>query len=196
MPRFPHLCAVALPVALALSCAIRIGAQASGVRFPVTSTVVAAALTRSGLSVYATEIEIPSALSAATSEPQMHLTAAEILSDGRLRVRLACLQARECQPFFALVHLATAPQAVEALVRVQKDLQRTDTPVHHSDPDRMKAGQRATLLMGDAHMRIVLPVIAIDSGAPGAEIRVNSVDRKQTFRVVVLDSGTVQGMLP
>ena len=60
----------------------------------------------------------------------------------------------------------------------------------------VRPGDHAVLLLEDSHMRITLPVIAIDSGRVGGEVRVSSLDRKTTFRAIVLESGAVRGDLP
>lgn len=197
MPRFPFLSAGCSLLALAAAAStIPLQAQTPGERFPLTGAVVAAALNRTGLAVVATQIDLPSPLSAATKEPQLRVTMADLLPDGRLRVRLACQQTGDCMPFLATVRLPSAPESLTAMANLQKTVKTASTPIHPAATGHLLAGQHATLLMEDNRMRIALEVISIDSGVPGSEVRVSSLDRKQTFRAVVVDAGTVRGTLP
>ena len=66
----------------------------------------------------------------------------------------------------------------------------TTTPQH---PQGITVGAHITLELTDPQMHIHLPAIAIDTGAPGTDIRVASLDRKHTWRGTVLDANTVQG---
>lgn len=195
MPRFlHHRSRCALAAAFCLAGGLPLCAQTPG-RFPLSAVAVAAALTRTGLPVEAAQIELPGALSATTPEPQLRITSADLLPDGRLRLRVSCRQAGDCQPFLAAVRLPSEQQSMASLENLQKAL-ATDTPARRSSVDRLLAGQQATLLMENAHMRITIPVIVIDSGTPGSEVRVSSLDRKQIFRGVVADPGVVRGVLP
>ena len=123
------------------------------------------------------------------------MTTAELLPDSRLRVRLACAQASECQPFLATVTVPTKTGALENISALRSSFP-SHVPIGTVHSLGLRAGQRAILLMEDEHMRIALPVISIDSGAVGSEVRVSSVDRKQLFRGTVLSAQTVRGSLP
>ena len=45
-------------------------------------------------------------------------------------------------------------------------------------------------------MRISVPVISIDSGGIGKDVRVSSLDRKITYQATVVNAQVVQGSLP
>ena len=179
---------------LAVAGSVPLPAQTGG-RVPLTGASVAAALAGTGMQVDASEVELPDSLTAAAGEPQLHVTGAELLPDRRLRVRLVCGQPGTCQPFFATVRSASAAGDAAWLT----GLPGATSPGAPRPPNpggRLLAGGHATLLLEDGHMRITVPVLAIDTGAPGAEVRVSSLDRKQTYRAVVADAGTVRGTLP
>lgn len=169
-------------------------AQTAQPRVPVTPDMVATALSRQGLAVSADQLEMPVQLTAA-GVPDLQVTKAELIAPQKLRVRLTCAAAAPCQPFLALVRLHSIAAGLHELSQLQAT-PSTQTAGRTVYSDRLLAGQHVTLLMEDAHMRIRLPVIAIDSGAHGAEVRVASLDRKQNYRGVVEDAGTVRGALP
>ncbi len=165
-------------------------------RVPLTGAVVAAALTGAGLHVEGSQIELPGALATTNTDPQLRVTGAELLPDGHLRVRLACRQAGECQPFMATLRSSSAPEAMAGLLALRQGLQPPSAAHSSGYTDRLIAGQHATLHLESTHMLITVPVVAIDSGAPGTEVRVSSLDRKQLYRAVVTDASTVRGALP
>ncbi len=164
-------------------------------RVPLTGATVAAALTGAGLPVEGSQIELPGALATTNTDPQLRVTGAELLPDGHLRVRLACRQAGECQPFMATLR-SSGPEAMAGLLALRRSLQPPSAAHSNGNTDRLIAGQHATLHLESTHMLITVPVVAIDSGAPGTEVRVSSLDRKQLYRAVVADAGTVRGALP
>jgi hypothetical protein len=161
-------------------------------RIPLTAPMIASALQMAGFGVTPAQLQVPGFLTAATATPKLQLSAVDLLPDGRLRVRLACEQASECVPFLVTVqgigHPATGIAALQkTMARGAGDLSRGAL---------LQAGQHTTLVMQSDHMLISLPVIAIDSGRPGTDIRVSSLDRKQIFRGVVTEEQTVRGTLP
>lgn len=196
--RFPRHRSIVVPAAvlafaatLATPPALR--AQGSEGHYPLAPATVAAALEKAGLPLTLAQLDLPGALSATTATPELRVTNAELLADGRMRVRLACRERGQCQPFLATVALGATDNPLAGVASLNAGLH--DAPTVPSDP-RLQAGQHVTLLMEDEHMRIALPVIAIDSGKAGAEVRVSSPDRKKTFRGIVVGDRVVRANLP
>lgn len=168
-------------------------------RVPLNATMVANALSAQGFPVDPSRVELPSGLSTVGVKPQFRVDTAELLPEGRFRIRLSCAQVGECLPFVVTVQTTSSSGGLHDLAALQGHITAPTTP--RASPGQriavhLLAGSRATLLMEDIHMRIAVPVIAIDSGLPGEEVRVTSLDRKQTFRAVVADARTVKGELP
>ena len=195
MPRILIQLAGFFPLFAAVTASLPLTAQTVE-RVPLTGAVVAAALTGAGLHVEGSQIELPGSLATTNTDPQLRVTGAELLPDGRLRVRLACRQAGECQPFMATLRSSSTPEAMAGLLALRRSFQSTFAEHPNGNTDRLLAGQHATLHLESTHMYITVPVVAIDSGAPGAEVRVSSLDRKQLYRAVVADPSTVRGALP
>jgi hypothetical protein len=186
-------CALLLALLVFGECSV---AQALGVatRIPLTPTVVASVLAGAGLPVDPKELEIPADLSIRNAESRLRITGAELLSDARIRVKLACESVGDCQPFLVIVHSQSTEQGLSGLAKLQKAVD-TDPRTRISLPGRLQAGQRATFVLEDSQMLISMPVVLIDTGGPGVEVRVSTLDRKQTFRGVVSRSGVVRGSL-
>lgn len=190
--RLPQL-AGCLAAVFAVCAGVPMQAQAAQ-RTPIAAAAVAAALSQAGLRADLSRIDLPGTLSS-SAEPQLRVNSAELLPDGRLRVRLVCGQTSACQPFFVTVHSASASDAATSLAGMQIERQ-TGAPTRPMASVHVVAGQHTTLLLADEHMRITLPVIVVDSGSQGAEVRVSSLDRKQTFHALVTETGALRGMLP
>ena len=182
--------AVFLVTAAALS-----RAQAPLPRFPLTSTLVSAALEVAGLRVTPAQIVLPLQLATESEHPVLHVIGAELVSGSRLRIRLACNSNRDCQPFFALVERSSTDPALNFMASLPSS-SAPDLPIRTGTAPGIRAGQHATLLMEDDHMRISVPIISIDSGAVGKEVRVSSLDRKTTYQATVLGPQMVRGSLP
>lgn len=167
-----------------------VAAGASPTRYVIPAAAVAAVLAEAGLPVTATRLHLPGAVSARTEWPALKATAAEQRGNGALAVRMACRNSSECMPFFVTVDAAEDRDVLAAFAA------RSFAPAREGAPANAAGvgiGARVKLELADAQMRIELPVIAIDTGAPGAEVRVASLDRKHTWRGVVVDATTVRG---
>ena len=154
------------------------------IRYPVSPVAVAAALTAAGLPTSAAQLRMSIPLYATTPSPELHIRSAEPRPDASLRLRVVCSNPVECMPFFASIEGA-ANAASLAVFAAQ--------PAPPRPAAGVAVGAHVTLELADRQMRIHLPAVAIDTGAPGAEVRVASLDRKHTWRGVVVDAGTVKG---
>ncbi len=164
-------------------------------RIPITALAVAQILAQSGLVVDPRQIQLPASLTSSTELPTLRMDGAELLPDGRLRVRISCQQAGQCQSFLASVETHGTGDSLATLGAFDSNRARAGS-TRSTSLSALQAGKPATLLMEDPHMRIQLPVIAIDSGAVGAAVRVSSLDRKQIFHGVVTREQTVKADLP
>jgi hypothetical protein len=166
------------------------------VRYTISPAAVSRLLQAEGVLAPAEQLVLPPALSATEASPSLRLQTAELLPDGRLRVRIACQRAAACHPFFATARCTASEGGLAMLARLQRQPEAGSPAARTSEPAGLVAGRQVTLSLETRRMRITLPVIAIDSGKPGAEVRVASLDRKQVYRAVVADAGSVRGVLP
>lgn len=170
-------------------------AQASLGRFPLTSMTVTTALGAAGLNVTPSQIALPLQLTTESANPILHVTGAELVSTSRLRIRLACDSSRDCLPFFALVDIKSTNPGLRFISSMHSS-STPDLPIRTGTASAIQAGQHAMLLMEDDHMQISVPIISIDSGAIGKEVRVSSLDRKITYQATVISGQVVRGILP
>lgn len=163
-------------------------------RFALSADAVAATLAEEGLVVSPAQVQLPLPLTATNATPAMRVTAAELLPDGRMQLRVACRDPKACLPFHVIVDLHGRAAALAGIAGLHSSSDSA-SQLPRSEDAALRAGAHATLLIEDRHMRIQLPVISMDSGAAGSEIRVSSLDRKTIYRGVVVDRGLVRGSL-
>lgn len=167
--------------------------EAPPVRSVVSASAVAEALAAAGMPVTAGRVHLPGVVTARTKAPTLKLTGAQQRAGGALAVRVACQTAGECMPFFATVD----PEGDHDVLAAFAARRFAPAPTAALRPGAagITVGALVTLQLADTQMRIDLPAVAIDTGAPGAEVRVSSLDRKHTWRAVVVDAKTVRGGL-
>ena len=170
-------------------------AETASARVPLTTASVSVALQGIGFNVCPAQIELPLQLTTESATPDLHVVSAELVNSNHLRVRLTCENSRNCLPFFALVKLD--PNHLNlSLIAASTSGFPPAPQVKAEETNALRAGQHATLFMEDEHMRISFPVISIDSGAIGKDVRVSSLDRKLTYQAKVVSAQVVRGNLP
>ena len=180
---------------LLLSVTIFSRARAETARFPITARQISQMLLPTAVSLDPADVELPLPLSTAVSSPHLAIRGADLVGETHLRLRIYCTVPGECLPFFVILnfhdkqHAASAQDVFNSSFSPVLPINPAGTPVVH-------AGERAVLLLEDHHMQITLPVITIDTGKLGTEVRVASLDRKQTYRGFVVEAGVVRGALP
>ena len=183
-----------LPLLILWSTA-RLLAQTETNRFPLSVDRISQALLTSGLLTQAGDIELPMPLFTSVPSPQLAVVGSEAAADARLRLRISCVSHEECVPFFILVNLHDKQRALDAQAVLRAKF-RAVSPTKLPSSPAVLAGEQAVLLLGDDHIEIRLPVVTIDTGKVGAEVRVASLDRKRTYRGLVIETGIVRGELP
>ena len=175
-------------------------AQQPLIHYPIPPALVASTLTER---VSPDRIQLPSGLSSTVADPILHLLTADLRPDGNLSLRLACRTSAECLPFFA--NLATADRT-EALTLLSS--LRNSPPISPKAPvtaaptapdthaARVSVGSHVRLQLSDLQMHIQIEGIAIDTAEAGHEVRIASLDRRYTWRGIVIDATTVKGDLP
>lgn len=200
-----RLLALLLPVAASLASAQKVG----GVCYPITSATVADSLRANGVGVNSSQVRLPMKLTASVPAPQFEIVATRRVNDQEIRLELRCHGIDVCLPFDALVGVADA-NAVTVKMQplrpgggstrgagprseIANDASRPD--VKDGTAPQLRVGMQAVLVIEDGCMQIHFPVIAIDSGSLGSLVRVSTLDRKKTFRALVIGDGVVRGVI-
>ncbi len=172
--------------------------QPPAVRYAVPISRVASALAEKSVDLPPDRIHLPPAITSSVPQPTLRLVAAELRQDDALSLRLACRTSSECLPFFAIVSMPDHAEALIALNALRGSFNTgADTGAARTQHRTgISVGNHVTLELSDRQMHIQLQGIAIDTGEPGHEIRVASLDRRHTYHGIVVDPNTVKGDLP
>ena len=195
---------------------VLIAQRALPARYPISEAAIAGVLRARGLDVEPTQIRLPMQISSPSASPGLEIVSAQRFGGVRVRLRLRCQKVSECLPFYVVLNLrseselqlfvpgsnapamssgqpfaAAAQREISWPVSAQARGGAVSLPV--APATGVHVGEHITLLIQDGHMQIQLPALAIDTGAPGSEVRVCSEDHKKTFRGFVLDANTVRG---
>jgi len=181
-----------LPVPI-LFAAMALPAVAASGRVAITTEQVATAINAAGMKVSADQIELLTEVVATNSAPALKVESMERWGDHRMKLRLDCVKAQECLPFFVAVQWSQA----KAIPSVSAE--HSSSAFFAAKPDSnsfiVRAGSPAVLLLDGDHIHIRLPVVCLENGALGQTIRVASKDHRQTYTAEVGDNAVLRGKL-
>ncbi|HEY4011122.1 MAG TPA: flagella basal body P-ring formation protein FlgA [Acidobacteriaceae bacterium] len=177
-------------------------------RYLISPVLIADVLWRYGVKVTPNEVQLPVSLSAIDPIPHLEIVSMTRVTDDVVQLQWRCRDAGECLPFYVLLNLPTVTAtSLIASARLKSGL-AVRTPGQGAGPAQLHTpevpeqamakvhpGSHVTLLLEDLQMRIQLPAVALDSGSPGADIRVATPDHRKIFRATVVDQSVVKGDL-
>lgn len=152
---------------------------------------IAAAMTNAGAPVVPDQIELLSSVPAAKENPKLKLVSVSPVNGDLVMARLRCESTRVCLPFYVLVHWRQdgAPSDVAALWR--KGVLPGPHPLRKEEI-LVRRGKNATMIFEGKNIRMTLPVLCLQSGGKGQQIRVMSKDPKRIYVARVSGEGTVR----
>jgi hypothetical protein len=187
MTRHNFISTLILPLALACPVAVMAAQNA------ITTEQVVAAMSTAGLNTSAKQVVLLTDVVASTNAPTLKVESMEHWGDRGMKVRLSCAKPEECLPFFVAIRgsqaQAVPPDVADhssaAILRVKSD----------SNSFVVRAGSRETLLLDGDRVHIQLVVVCLENGAVGQNIRVASLDHKQTYTAEVSGNKVLRGRL-
>lgn len=186
-------------VASLLLASVAMAQGLTGSRYPISESDITKALSVLGVNVDASQVHLPAYVSAAIASPKLGIVTAQPLGAAQVRIELRCPTTEECLPFFASLDAKDA-NLVSADIQLKTasataGVQQTAVRITGESVSRpqLRVGAHAVLTIRDGHLDIHLPVLAIDSGVVGQQVRVCTLDRKKIFHTTVTGEGTVAG---
>jgi hypothetical protein len=168
-------------------------AVAASGRVAITTEQVATAINAAGMKVSADQIELLTEVVATNSAPALKVESMERWGDHRMKLRLDCVKAQECLPFFVAVQWSQAKATPPASAEHSSSALFLAKPDSHSFA--VRTGSPAILLLDGDHIHIQLPVVCLENGVIGQTIRVASKDHRQTYTAEVGDNAVLRGRL-
>lgn len=164
--------------------------QAEIVRSIISTGPVMLALTRAGMAVNSSQIELLAGAGSTKESASVRVVSMSGSAGGTMKVKLRCQDNQECLPFYVLVHGLNGASATRGMQAVKPSVQAASV-----QPSMVRSGDHATLLLESADSRMRLPVICLQGGARGQKIRVSSLDHRQFFDAEIVASGVLKGIL-
>jgi len=175
-------------VVLLLMPVVAVGATIGQARVAISPERVADAIASAGLAADRTQVEFLSDVSGSTDPLGLRVVGISHTTSGIVSVKLRCRENRECLPFYVLLHNSTSAAASS------KAFAGRPVSATGSAPD-IRVGDRATLILENADLRIRIPVICMQNGVRGQRIRVASKGRPGSFEGEVIGGGVLKGSL-
>jgi hypothetical protein len=161
----------------------------------VTAEQVLSAVAAVRIPVRSAEVEFLAPIVLFDAHPLLKLAHIEKSPDDSVVARIACVNSGECLPFFVILHWSDPQERMAVLGPPRSHPVRLNLDPQVPKPLLVRAGRQATLLMQNGKMRIATPIICLQNGALGEEIRVSSLDHKRVVTAEVVDSGLLKGTL-
>jgi len=156
-------------------------------RYAITAERVAAAVSNSGTQISADQVTMLANVVANVADPQLKVKSIDRAGNERAIARMECAVSRQCLPFVVALRVSAEPAA--AISRTASFV-----PARPAAPI-VRSGEAAKLQLEGPHVHITLSVICLENGAAGQTIRVTTHDRHLSYRVRVMEDGTLEGRL-
>jgi hypothetical protein len=154
-------------------------------RTPISRDWILSVLEASGIQITSDQMEELSSVTAAQPNPRLKVVSVDVLDGESDKVRMQCEQPNTCLPFYVLLHWAQSGRHNE---RTHSTLQ----------PENMlvRSGKAALLVFEGDFLRMTLPVMCLQNGGLGQQVRVLNKETKKTYWARVTALGVVTSVLP
>jgi hypothetical protein len=168
-------------------------AAAGAGRYAITAGQIAAAVASHGIQVTPDQVTFLSSVVAHVESPDLKVESIDPMGPQRAIARVECADSRQCLPFVVSLRFEQTANAQPSPL----DASRPAPVLPPTKPSAivLRAGSPAVLLLNGAHVHISLPVICLDSGAPGQTIRATDRDRRLVYTGRVTANGILEGRL-
>ncbi len=166
---------------------VSVQAESKPGRVEIRPEQIRKTLAASGIRLTPEQLELLCTVSATQPSPRLKVVAIDPLDAGAARARLQCESTSVCLPFYVVLHWPTTNDAHAAL-KAWGDSARTkpqsvELLVHN--------GKLATMIFEGRNVRITQPVLCLQNGSRGQQIRVASEDRQRVWLARVTGKGIV-----
>ena len=175
----------AILVALLLAGADAPVRAADNSRTPISREQILSVLDTSGIHITPDQIEQLSIVTASEPKPRLKVISVDVLDGESDKVRLQCEQLSSCLPFFVLLHWGQTG-------RQNGGRQPSLLP----ESMLVRSGKAAVLVFEGDFLRMTLPVMCLQNGGLGQQVRVLNKETKKTYWARVTALGVVTSVLP
>jgi hypothetical protein len=159
-------------------------------RSPISRERILGALHASGISILPEQMEELSGMTAAEPNPPLKVLSIDMLDGESDKVLLRCEHPNTCLPFYVLVHWEQTEGRSAA-----RPEQRENDPAQPSGNLLVRSGKTVVLRLEGAYLHMTLPVLCLQNGGRGQQVRVISKDTKKRYVARVIGRGVVTSVL-
>ena len=158
-------------------------------RTPISRERILGALHASGISILPEQMEELSGMTAAEPNPPLKVLSIDMLDGESDKVLLRCEHPNTCLPFYVLVHWGKKGGA--AARPGQRDKESAQQPGNLL----VRSGRTVVLKLDGEYVHMTLPVLCLQNGGRGQQVRVISKDTKKRYLARVTGRGVVTSVL-
>ncbi|MGH9500012.1 MAG: flagella basal body P-ring formation protein FlgA [Terriglobales bacterium] len=160
-------------------------------RIAISTQSVVSAMAQAGWRVGPERVKFLSQVTSTAAEPGLQVAQVTHWQGDKLRVELRCHDPHACLPFYVLVteqkttgKPGQTPAAVANGGPAALEMAEEKPLIRSGDP--------ATLTFADRGLRITMPVICLENGRRGQEIRVASSDHRRFYKAEIVGPGLLK----
>ena len=159
--------------------------------YPISTGNVAATISASGMTKLPEQVTFLTEVVATSPAPALKLRSVEKIGSERLSARIECISSDECLPFFVAIQTVQGSEQQIAAISARYSPAGTTSRAAAV----VRAGTIVNLFLDGEHLHIRIPVVCLESGAPGQSIRVQDKSKRLVFTAQVVDGSAVRGRL-
>jgi hypothetical protein len=178
---------LAILAAMLLAAAVTPVRAADNSRTPISRDWILGVLEASGINITPDQMEPLSSVTAAGPNPRLKVVSVEVLDGESDKVRLQCEQPNTCLPFYVLLHWGEPGSPQNG---------RTTPPPRQPENILVRSGKAAVLVFEGDFLRMTLPVMCLQNGGLGQQVRVLNKETRKTYLAHVTALGVVTFVLP
>ena len=171
-------------------------------RTPISREAIVATLNSSGIGIDPGQLEQLSAMSSTEANPQLRVMSVDTLDADSDKVLLRCDHSGACLPFYVLIHWGKPGDRTHPGRSGQGSLQATGQASNvqpstgqPSEDWLVRSGKFAMLMLDGEYVHMILPVLCLENGGRGQQVRVISKNTKRRYVARVAGPGLVQSAL-
>ena len=159
-------------------------------RTPISRERILGALHASGISILPDQMEELSGMTAAEPDPPLKVLSIDMLDGESDKVLLRCEHPNTCLPFYVLVHWGQRAGGSAARPE-RRDKESAQQPGNLL----VRSGRTVVLRLDGEYVHMTLPVLCLQNGGRGQEVRVISKETKKRYVARVTGRGVVTSVL-
>jgi len=166
-------------------------------RTPISREAIVAALNSSGIGIDPSQLEQLSAMSSAEANPQLKVMDVDTLDADSDKVLLRCEHSGACLPFYVLIHWGKTGDKTRSGRSSQVSSQATGqaSSGQQAEDWLVRSGKFVMLMLDGEYIHMILPVLCLENGGRGQQVRVVSKSTKRRYLARVTGPGLVQSAL-